>query len=212
MARRVAAGMGTLCLRGLWCEDRPAALWRAAPAPVELLVLGRVIVRSFVLIVVDELRTGRNCLDRLDEDPLAIVDRLAVRIAGVIDETGFVAVDRRVDHRLVVHREQKRVVARHLIVIVSLVRRAPGDALTEILDDPCSLADRANGEGTSALDLRRAELEIGIRLLLPRIASVDPALRSGGWRVARLRGSGALARLRALSFRRHASVQLGTRL
>src|SRR4051812_9169218 len=184
MARRVAAGADTLRLWCLWCEDRPAALRRAAAASVELLVLRRVIVHTLVLVVVHELRAGGNCLDRLDEDPLAIVDRLAVRIAGVIDETGFVAVDRRVDHRLVVHREQKRVMARHLIVIVSLVRRAPGDALTEILDDPCSLADRANGEGTSALDRRRAELEIGIRLLLPRIAGVDPALRARGWRVA----------------------------
>ena len=86
--------------------------------------------------------------------------------------------DRRVDHRLVVHREEKRVVARHLLVVVSLVGRPPGDALTEILDDPCSLPDRADGEGAGALDLRRAELEVRIRLLLPRIARVDPALRS----------------------------------
>src|SRR6185369_16238525 len=176
MARRVAAGADTLPLGDDWCEDRPAALRRAAAATVELLVVRRVVVGSLVLIVVHELRASRNRLDRLDEDPLAIVDRFAVRFARVVDEPRVVSVHRGVDYRLVVHREEKRVVARHVLVIVALVGRPPGDALPEILDDPRSLPDRANGEGARALDLRRAELEVGIRFLLPRVARIDPAL------------------------------------
>src|SRR6478609_7750458 len=114
MARRVAAGADTLPLGRYWCEDRPSALRRAAPATVELLVLRRVVVGSLVLVVVQELRAGGNRSDRLDEDPLAIIDRLAVRLTRVVDEPRVVPVHGRVDYRLVVHREEKRVVARHV--------------------------------------------------------------------------------------------------
>src|SRR3954466_5609501 len=128
MARRGAAGTDTLPLGGDWSEDCPTALRRGAPATAELLALRRVVVGSLVLIIVHELRAGGDRLDRLDEDPLAIVDCFAIRIAGVIDESRLVSVDRCIDHRLVVDGEQERVVTRHLLIVVSLVGRAPGDA------------------------------------------------------------------------------------
>src|SRR5689334_1921587 len=101
MARRVGAGTVMSPLRRRWREDRPAALRRPTPAPIELLVFRCMVLGPLVLIVVHELRPGRNGLDRLDEDPLAIVDRLAIRVARMVDEARLVPVHRSVDHRLV---------------------------------------------------------------------------------------------------------------
>src|SRR5436190_6280736 len=142
------------------------------------------VVGPFVLIVVHQLRTGGDRLYRLDEDALAIIDRLAVRIAGVIDEPGVVPVHGGVDARLVIDREQEGVVAVQLVVVVPLVRRAPRDALAEILDDPSALPDRARRERPRALNRRRAKLEIGVWLLFPGIARLNAAARRRGARRA----------------------------
>src|SRR5215218_670082 len=191
--------------RRLGREDGSTARGRAAATLVELLVLGRVIVAALVLVVVHELRARRDRLDRLDEDALAIVDRLAIRRAGVIDEPRVVPLHRRVDHPLVVDGEQERVVAVHLLVVVALVCRAPGDALPDVLDDAGALLDRANGECSRALNRRGAQLEVRVRLLLPRIARKDPALCAGAPRGAlRLRSlADVLRALRSLLARCH---------
>src|SRR5215207_5279673 len=191
--------------RGYGREDGSAARRCPAAALVKLLVLGRVIVAALVLVVVDELRARRDRLDRLDEDALAIVDRLAVRRAGVIDEARIVPLHRRVDHRLVVDGEEEGVVAVHLLVVVALVRRAPGDALPNVLDDAGALLDRANGECSGALDRRGAQLEVRVRLLLPRVACMNPApCASAPRRALRLRPrADVLSALRSLLARCH---------
>ena len=91
-ARRVAAGGLTSAVGRLRGENGPAALRRPAPALVEPLVVWRCGRRC--------ARTGSRIpapspagivLMRLDEDALPVVDRFAVRIARVIDESRVVS-------------------------------------------------------------------------------------------------------------------------
>src|SRR3954468_3536014 len=111
------------------------------------------IVRALVLVVVHQLRSRGDRLRGFDEDPFPIVDRFAVRLARVIDEARLVPVHRSVDARLVVDREEERMMAVHLLVVVSLVRGLPRDALAEILDDARALLDGPGGKCTRTLDL-----------------------------------------------------------
>src|SRR3982750_1380356 len=134
MVRAVMTSLLLLRVR-LGGEDAAAALGRSAAARIELLVLLGVIVGALVLVVVQQLLARLDASPRVDEDPLAVGDRLAVSVARVVEKARIVAVHGRVDHRLVVDGEQEGVMPAHLLVVVSLVRRAPADALTEILDE-----------------------------------------------------------------------------
>src|SRR3954464_9268897 len=162
---RTVAGAGSVFLCG---EDTSAALGRAAPAGVESLILFGVFVGSLVRVVVQQLFARLDSAPGVDEDAFAIVDRLAVAVARVVEVRRFVAVYRAVDTGLVVDGEEKGMVPPHVRVIVPLVGGAPGDALTEIFDDARALLDVARCERTLPLDLRLPDLEIRVRALLPR--------------------------------------------
>src|SRR5690606_8300200 len=142
-------------------KDGAAAVRGTAAAAIELFPLGVLlrIAAALVLIVVNELLARPDRPQRVDPDPPVLDDRLAVRVARVIDETRLVAVARAVDDGLSVDREEEGVVTPHPAFVVAPVRLLVRDALAGIFDDALPLADEAHGEGSGALDGRTAELE-----------------------------------------------------
>jgi hypothetical protein len=74
----------------------------------------------------------------------------------MVDEPRRVAAARRVDHHLVVHREQHRV--RRVLVLggVAPVGFAVRDALADVLHDARALGDVGEGEYAPAMNLRAA--------------------------------------------------------
>src|SRR5688572_20440243 len=168
-------------------EDRPATSRRATLAHVDALPVLVLRAVALVRVVVRQLLAGSDAANRLDVDALSLVYRFAVRRTAVIDEARLVAVDRRVDHGLAVDGKQKGVVTAHAAVIVACVRFLRRDALTDVLDDACTLSDRANGESTAALDAGLAKLEV----------FVDRLRRNSR---ARWRGGCALRPLRPCAF------------
>src|SRR5689334_15790285 len=87
-ARRPRRECSPVCL--LRREDGAATLRGAAAAGVELLVFRGVILGTLVLVIVEQFLAGPYVLPRLDEDALAVGDRLAVAVAGVVEEARVV--------------------------------------------------------------------------------------------------------------------------
>src|SRR3954469_17369617 len=109
-ARRTRSEAGTPSVFRLWREDASAALGRAAPAGIESLILFGVFVGALVLVIVQQLLARLDVAHCVDEDPLAIVDRLAVAVARVVDVRGLVPVHRTIDAHLVIDGEEKGLV------------------------------------------------------------------------------------------------------
>ena len=86
------------------------------------------------------------------------IDRVAIRVARVVDEPRLVAVHRRVDHDVVVDREQKRVMALVAVVGIPRVGLRRRQRCARVLDQ-----SRASGNRSSqtplALNRRRPDLE-----------------------------------------------------
>src|SRR5690606_11061920 len=76
---------------------------------------------------------------------------LAVRIAAVVDPARDVAADVRVDHVMVVEREQEGVGV-FVLVAVFLVELVVGKQLAAVLDDALALPDRRDGVVAVAVD------------------------------------------------------------
>jgi hypothetical protein len=70
----------------------------------------------------------------------------------VVDEARFVSADRRVDHDVVVDREEERVVAFSIDVGITGVGFRRREALTRVFDEPRARWDLACGECAEALD------------------------------------------------------------
>src|SRR5690606_38326850 len=143
----------------LGLEHRPGAVLRAPTAAPEL---GEIRGLRFVehdAVVVGQLLARADVAQGDDEDlvllraPLRVfLDLgLAVRIAAVVDPARDVAADVRVDHVMVVEREQEGV-AVFVLVAVFLVDLVVGTQLAAVLDDALALPDRRDGEDAVAVD------------------------------------------------------------
>src|SRR5690606_28899255 len=130
----------------LGLEHRPGAVLRAATAAPELLELRGVRFVEHDAVVVGQLLARADVAQGDDEDlvllraPLRVfLDLgLAVRIAAVVDPARDVAADVRVDHVMVVEREQEGV-AVFVLVAVFLVDLVVGTQLAAVLDDALAL-------------------------------------------------------------------------
>src|SRR5690606_12430027 len=137
----------------------PGAVLRAATAAPELLELRGVRFVEHDAVVVGQLLARADVAQGDDEDlvllraPLRVfLDLgLAVRIAAVVDPARDVAADVRVDHVMVVEREQEGV-AVFVLVAVFLVDLVVGTQLAAVLDDALALPDRRDGEDAVAVD------------------------------------------------------------
>src|SRR5262245_11928899 len=93
-------------------------------------------------VVVGDLVTGLDVLDRRDQD-LAFLDvGLGIGPAGRGDVSRDVAPDRAVDRPALVDLEQ--------VAVVELVGDRVGDARTPVFDDEIALMDRLGGEQAEA--------------------------------------------------------------
>ncbi len=122
-------------------QHAAAALWRAAAAGKYLIDIGGIVVIALYGIIVRQLFTRSNGADRFDKNSLVRIDGLAIRIAAVIDEARLVAVDAGIDHRFLVHGEQKGMAIERILIGVALVGLVMAHAVAEILDDGGALAD-----------------------------------------------------------------------
>lgn len=113
---------------------------------------------QLVRVVVRQLLSRRYVADRFDPDSPIVNHRVAVRIAGVIDEPRVVPVDRRVDHDVIVDREQERVMAG---AVFRIARVGDGwrQSLARVLDQPCAGGNAPGGERAKSLDRGRPDLE-----------------------------------------------------
>src|SRR6185312_14692634 len=78
-------------------EHGAAALREAAAAGEYLVYARRIVLFALYLIVVGHLLARRDRARGLDEHPPLLDHRLAVGVAGVIEEAGIVAVDAGID-------------------------------------------------------------------------------------------------------------------
>src|SRR5215468_4813670 len=122
-------------------------------------------------VVVAELFAEGDRAARLDVDPPLLLDRLAVRIARVVDPPGRIPALPGVDHDVVVELEQEGVGRALAVVGVQLVREPIGDATALVLDDAHALGDRPRREHAAAVDLR-ASYDVE-RLAFGRLPRVD---------------------------------------
>ena len=100
-----------------------------------------------------------NRAQRLDEDAPLIDQRLAVWVAGVIDEARLVSVRSRIDDGLSIDDEQKRMCVIRTFVLIAAVRLPMRDAFAEILNDARAFADAPAGEHPAAVHPREAYRE-----------------------------------------------------
>src|SRR4029079_14889758 len=93
-----------------------------------------------------------------DPDMAASDDCLAIRIAGMVEEARFVALERRVDARTGVENEQKRGMPLHRRVVVPAIRLGIADFFTDVLDDLRSLRDVGSRERPQSVNVRSTKL------------------------------------------------------
>src|ERR1700728_5449059 len=140
-------------------QHAAAAARRAAAAGEDGIDVRRVVALAPDLIVVGELFARGDIAQRVDEHPRALDHRLAVRLAGVIDEARLVAADTRVDDRVLVGDEQERVVVVRCLVIVALVGLGVRDALAQVFEDARATCDRRQYEPPPTMERRVAHLD-----------------------------------------------------
>ena len=73
-------------------------------------------------VIVRQFFSNFHIPDRFDPDPAVLDYGITVRIARVVDKPRIVPVDRRVDHDVIVNREEIRVMSLAFVVGVPLVR------------------------------------------------------------------------------------------
>ena len=97
-----------------------------------------------------------NCLD---PDPATVDDRIAVRIARVVDEPRVVSVYSSVDDYIVVDREEVSMVSAGFIVGVTLVGLFRRQPLAGVFDESKAFGYRSSCKRTQSLDLRFQDSE-----------------------------------------------------
>src|SRR5204863_4990308 len=114
---------------------------------------------QYVRIVVRQLFSRLNVTDRLDPDPRVVDDRVAIRIARVVDEPRLVAVHGSIDHDVVVNREQIRVMPLVAAVRIPRVGLRRGETLSRVFDQPRSSWNSLSRKCPFALNRGLTDLE-----------------------------------------------------
>lgn len=132
-------------------EDRPAAARCSTETDIKLPQRFGDTPWRFETVVVGQLFPGIDRPLGEDEYPSPIIERFAVRVAGVIDKAGVVPANTGIDSGVVVDREKKGMVPGHGIFVVPLDLQRRADPFADILDDPLPFADGGQGKGASPL-------------------------------------------------------------
>src|SRR3954471_2619406 len=134
------------------CQQRPATARRAAVAREAALGGWRVSFLEDVRVVVGELLARPHVANGFDPDATVLDDSVAVRIARVVYEPRCVAVHRRIDHDVVVDREQERVVALTSAVGIARIRFSRRESRARILDQAGTSRNATCRERAHSLD------------------------------------------------------------
>jgi YVTN family beta-propeller protein len=107
---------------------------------------------ELVGIIVRQFLPGLHIPDRLDPDSPFLDHGVAVGIAGVIDESGVVALERGIDHDVIVDGEEERVMPVAIVWIagIGLLRR---EALPGVFDQARALGNELGGKGAGWVTL-----------------------------------------------------------
>lgn len=140
-------------------QDRPATVAGAAGTGIAAFGRRGVALLENVCVVVRELFARLDVANRLDPDAAVVDHRIAVRVARVVDEPRLVAADRRVDHHVVVDREEEGVVPLTFYVGIACVGFGGREAFAGVFDETRARGYRARGECAESLDRRLANLE-----------------------------------------------------
>ncbi len=119
-------------------------------ADVEL--LHRLSASAFVAVVIRQLDARLDVLEGVDPDVLALDNRLAVRIARVIDETGVIFPVIAVNAPVIVETEEERVMPRHVFFVVTAIGLVVRNYLARVLDDLLARAEPLRGKNSSTLN------------------------------------------------------------
>ena len=130
-------------------EHCPAAVWSSTTAArfVSRFVGNRVV--DFELIIVKKLLTRADVTQGIDKHTAASgLDRLAIRVAGMVDPTSLVPAHPGIDHISAVIDSKQEGVA--VFGIVGHAR--PGHAFSGVLYNTRGFSNRLGGKNTAAMD------------------------------------------------------------
>src|SRR5690349_1244988 len=165
-----------------WPHHGAAAAGQAAVAGEDGVDIGGIAGFALDLVVVSQLLAGRDRADRVDEHVRTLDHRLAVGVAGVIDEARLVAVDSGVDHRGVIGDKEERVTVRRALPLVAPVGLRMGDALAEIFDHARACRDAVQREHAESVQPRGPHLDERLRRLFLGAHTATGALMVAWWR------------------------------
>src|ERR1700676_95872 len=162
-------------------QHRAAALPGAAAAGKDLIDVRRIGAIAPDLIVVDDFLARLNGGEGPDENAPIPGQRLAVRIAGMVDEARIIAIGAAVDHHAAVDDEQECVIVADVFMLVAQIGLPVRHPVAQVLDDSRALADSAHGEHAAAMNARaahthhcRSRLDRGHSGVAPRSALLRP--------------------------------------
>lgn len=133
-------------------EDRPAAGTGSATADIKSQQRFGDPTGGLEMVIVRQFFAGVNCPTGEDINASIIVQSFAIGIAGVIDIAGIVAADSAVNGGRIIDRKEEGMMAFHRLFVVSFGLESRADPLTDILDDPLTLADSGERERAPSLD------------------------------------------------------------
>ena len=87
-----------------------------------------------VSIVICQLLAALNIADRFDPDPLILDHSVAIGVAGMVDEPGFVSIHCSVDDHVIVDGKEKGVVSLSVFIIVLRICFVRGHALSDVFN------------------------------------------------------------------------------
>lgn len=141
------------------CQYCPSAIHCAAVARKTTLGRGRVTLLENVGIIVSQFFSRCDIPNSLDPDSLFFHDRIAIGIAGMIDEARLIPINCRIDHYIVIDGKQIRMMSRIEIVGIATICLLWSETLTRILDDARACANELGRECAEPLDWRRPYLK-----------------------------------------------------
>jgi len=111
----------------------------------------------FQLVIVDKFLARSNIAQCVNEDATALLNRLAIRVTGMIDPARLITTNRRIDHNCAIIQTEEECVR-----VVGLIGHTfPGHAFPSVFDDAGRLPDGMISKNSATVDTRSADLDGG---------------------------------------------------
>ncbi len=106
------------------------------------------------VVIVGQFFARLDVAQRFDVNAAVLIDRLTIGTARMIDEARGTAVERGIDHDLVIHGEQHRMRRMFVLLTVALVGFFVRDALAGVLHETGALGNAGEREHAAPMDRR----------------------------------------------------------